>query len=79
MNQLQKDLLKDRIMRRNKGQLNKFVATESAPTRYLSEVGEALSVEGKQVSLGCKMLFIGEKFVVFCASAAECDEFSKTV
>ena len=43
MNQLQKELLKNRLLSRKEGIVNKFSVTESAPTRYLSEIGEVLA------------------------------------
>lgn len=65
VNQLQKQILVNNVKNRNLGKMNVFDVTETAPTRYLTEVGEALTLLKQK--LQCQMLFVGDNFaVLFC-------------
>lgn len=74
--QLQQELLSERVRARVPGQLARHRASESAPTRYLTELGEILHREKpdeKQLSLNARLVFEGHDFLVFAGDAAAAD------
>ncbi|CAL6020301.1 Alanyl-tRNA_synthetase [Hexamita inflata] len=72
VNQLQKEILQVRIATRTQGVLNKYQVTESAPTRYLTEVGEVLGQLNQP--LNAELLFVGDTFVVYVALKDKCTQ-----